>query len=31
MEELGEGLNALKGIQVPREDQQSQLTWILRD
>ena len=29
MEELGEGLKALKGIGTPQEDQQSQLTWTL--
>jgi hypothetical protein len=29
MEELGEGLQAPKGIGTPQEDQQSQLTWIL--
>ena len=29
MEELEEGLKALKGIGTPQEDQQSQLTWTL--
>jgi 2-iminoacetate synthase ThiH len=29
MEELEEGLQALKGIGTPQEDQESQLTWIL--
>ena len=28
MEELKEGLKALKGMGTPQEDQQSQLTWI---
>jgi hypothetical protein len=29
MEELGEGLRAMKGIETLQEDQQSQLTWTL--
>jgi hypothetical protein len=29
MEELGERLHALKGIEIPQEDQQSQLNWTL--
>jgi hypothetical protein len=28
MEELGEGLKALKEVTIPQEDQQCQLTWI---
>jgi hypothetical protein len=30
MKELGEGLKVTEEIKMPQEDQQSQLTWMLR-